>query len=74
MASKKIQQKTIKDLVKQGAAQDLEKMTKRPGVTDLETIGISYGTYGMNGALFLHRKNKKMYAITSRSSLLFEYV
>lgn len=49
-------------------------MTKRPGVTDLETIGISYGTYVMNGALFLHRKNKKMYAITSRSSLLFEYV
>ena len=74
MATKKITQKTIKQLVKEGAATDLEGMTKRPHPRELDTIGISYGTYGMNGGLFINRKTGKMYAITSRSSLLFEYV
>lgn len=74
MVTKKITQKTIKQLVKEGAAKDLEAMKTRPSKRDLDTVGISHGHYGMNGALFTHRKTKKMYAITSRSSLLFEYV
>ena len=74
MATQKITQKTIKDMVKSGAAIDLEKMQNPPKRRELEVIGISKGTSGMNGALFLHSKNKKMYAITSRSSMLFEYV
>ena len=74
MATSKISQKSIKQLVKEGAAADLEKMSKRPSVGELSCIGISRGTAGMNGALFINRKTGKMYAITSRSSLLFEYV
>ena len=73
MATKKITNKTIKDLVKTGAAIDISTMKKRPAHSDLTKIGVSHGTNGMNGALFLH-KNGKMYAITGRGSLLFEYV
>lgn len=70
--TRKITQKTIKQLVKEGAATDIEKMKKRPRTVDLELLGISMGINGMNGALFKH-KNGKLYAIASRSSLLFEY-
>ena len=74
MATKKITQSTIKSLIKEGAATDLDALkTKRPKRDELSLIGISYGTYGMNGALFVNKKGK-MYAIKSRSSLLFEYV
>lgn len=73
MATKKITQSVIKQMVKTGAAIDIDKMKKRPKTSDLKCIGISHGTYGMNGALFLH-KNGKLYAIPSRSSSLFEYV
>lgn len=73
MATKKITQSTIKSLIKEGAATDLDTLAKRPKREELSLIGISYGTYGMNGALFVNKKGK-MYAIKSRSSLLFEYV
>lgn len=73
MATKKITQSTIKRLVKEKAVHDIDKMTNRPAKRDLTLIGISYGVYGMNGALFLG-KNGKMYAIIGRSSSLFEYV
>lgn len=73
MATKKITQKTIRSLIKEGAASDIDEMKTKPNRKDLTEIGISYGTSGMNGALFLH-KNGKMYAIKSRSSTLFEYV
>ena len=73
MATKKITQSTIKSLIKEGAATDLDTLQKRPKREELSLIGISYGTYGMNGALFVNKKGK-MYAIKSRSSLLFEYV
>ena len=74
MATKKISLKTIKQLVKEGAATDIEKMTKRPKKSELDLLGISHGTAGMNGALFRHTKTNKLYAITARSSALFEYV
>lgn len=75
MATRKITQSAIKQLVKSGAAIDIDEMKgKKPTHSDLETIGVSYGVYGMNGALFLHRKNKKMYAIKARNSSLFYYV
>lgn len=72
MATKKLTQSIIKQMVKSGAAIDLETMKKRPRPSQLELIGLSFGINGMNGGLFIG-KNKKMYAITSRSSLLFEY-
>ena len=73
MATKKITQSTIKSLIKEGAATDLDTLKKQPKREELSLIGISYGTYGMNGALFVNKKGK-MYAIKSRSSLLFYYV
>lgn len=73
MATKKLTQSIIKQMVKTGAAIDIDNMKKRPKMSDLTCIGVSYGVAGMNGALFLH-KNGKMYAIPSRSSSLYEYV
>lgn len=73
MATKKITQATIKKLINEGAAVDIDTMKTPPQRKDLTTIGISYGNAGMNGALFIH-KNGKMYGIKGRSSSLFEYV
>lgn len=74
MATKKITRKNITDLVKSGAAIDFTYSQNKPKRSDLRVIGISYGTAGMNAALFLNEKTGRMYAITSRTSLLFEYV
>ncbi len=74
MATKKISQKTIKQLVKEGAATDIDKMAKRPKKSELDLLGVSKGASGMNGALFRHTKTNKLYAITARNSTLFEYV
>ena len=37
-------------------------------------IALSYGQYGMNGALLEGYKTKKKYVITARSSALFQTV
>lgn len=73
MATKKITQSSIKRLVAEGAATDIDKMKVKPERRYLKRLGLSFGTFGMNGALYLHTKNGKMYAITSRNSTLFEY-
>lgn len=43
-------------------------------VPNSSTIYISYGVYGMNGALLQNRENKKYYVINSRSTNLFRNV
>lgn len=63
----KLKQKDIKSM--RGAI-DITKSSKT--IKGLTCIGKSYGTYGMNGALFTG-KNGKLYKITSRSSNLFKY-
>lgn len=73
MATGKLSQKVIKQMVKDGAAVEIKNLAKKPKPSDLKRIGFSKGVYGINGALFLG-KNGKMYAITSRSSLLFAYL
>lgn len=73
MATRKFTLKTIKDMVKSGAAQDIDKMKNPPKPRDLECLGLSMGIYGMNGGLYMHYKTKKLYAITARNSTLFEY-
>ena len=72
MKTKKITQKTIKQLIKEGAATDLEKMRSPIPRHQLKCLGISTGIYGINGALYLGN-NGKLYAIASRSSMLLEY-
>ena len=75
MATKKITLSAIKQLIKSGAAIDIDEIKgKKPAHGDLEKIGVSFGTLGMNGALFLHRKTRKMYAIKARNSTLMYYV
>jgi len=46
------------------------KELKKKGI---ETVGISRGVYGMNGALLRDSEGKK-YVITARSSNLFYFV
>ena len=56
--------------LKKTRAKDITKDNKT--YKGLTCIGKSYGTYGMNGALFVDKKGN-MYKITSRSSNLFKY-
>lgn len=82
MTTKKITQATIKRLVKEGAAVDLNALylknaanpSKLPKPTEFEVLGISVGSVGRNGALLKHKKTGKMYGITSRSSALFYFL
>lgn len=81
MATRKISQRTIKQMIKEGAAVDLDEMYKNNGYStkkmpkpgSLQLIGTSYGAYGANGALFIS-KSGRMYAVASRSSTLFYYL
>lgn len=68
----KTTQREIKRLIKLGAAKELTDTTtvKNSGLT---TVAMSFGIYGMNGALFRHDTTGELYAIPSRSTLLFYY-
>lgn len=72
-----LKQKELKDMVRYGEAEDITtisdaeaKELRKKGV---ELVGVSRGTYGMNGALLRDNDGKK-YAITARSSNLFYFV
>lgn len=72
-----LKQKELKDLVRLGEAEDITaisdaeaKELKKKGI---ETIGVSRGTYGMNGALLRDYDGKK-YAILARNGNLFYFV
>lgn len=72
-----LKQKELKDMARFGQAEDITtisdaeaKELKKKGI---ETIGVSRGTYGMNGALLRDNEGKK-YVITARSSNLFYFV
>ena len=72
-----LKQKELKDMARFGQAEDITtisdaeaKELKKKGI---ETVGISRGTYGMNGALLRDNEGNK-YVITARSSNLFYFV
>lgn len=72
-----LKQKELKDMARFGQAEDITtisdveaKELKKKGI---ETVGISRGVYGMNGALLRDSEGKK-YVITARSSNLFYFV
>lgn len=72
-----LKQKELKDMARYGEAEDITtisdaeaKELKKKGI---ETVGVSRGTYGMNGALLRDNEGKK-YVITARSSNLFYFV
>lgn len=64
-------QKQLKQFAALGMAEDITNGTEEH--LKLTTLGLSRGVYGLNGALLEDRAGKK-YVITSRNSVLFEYV
>lgn len=72
-----LKQKELKDMARFGQAEDIttisDEEAKALRKKGIETIGVSRGTYGMNGALLRDNEGKK-YVITARSSNLFYFV
>ena len=72
-----LKQKELKDMVLYGEAEDITGISdaeaKELRKNGIETVGVSRGVYGMNGAL-LRGSDGKLYAITARSSNLFYFV
>ena len=72
-----LKQKELKDMARFGQAEDIttisDEEAKALRKKGIETIGVSRGTYGMNGALLRDNEGNK-YVITARSSNLFYFV
>lgn len=72
-----LKQKELKDMARFGQAEDIttisDEEAKALRKKGIETIGISRGTYGMNGALLRDNEGNR-YVITARSSNLFYFV
>lgn len=71
-------QKEIKRFVTLGVAEDItyfsfDDCNALRKAHNFTTLNVSTGVYGMNGAL-LKDENGKLYAITSRTSTLFQMV
>lgn len=74
----KMTQKEIKRFVALGVAEDITYLSfdacnALREAHSFTMLNISTGVYGMNGALFKD-ENGKLYAITSRTSTLFQMV
>lgn len=75
---KRMTQKEIKRFVALGVAEDITYLSfddcnALRKAHSFTTLNVSMGVYGMNGALFKD-ENGNLYAITSRSSTLFQMV
>lgn len=72
-----LKQKELKDMARYGEAEDITTISdaeaKELRKKGIELVGVSRGTYGMNGAL-LRDKDGNKYVITARSSNLFYFV
>mgnify|MGYP004647280637 CR=1 FL=1 len=76
--TKCMKQKEIRNLVALGLAEDIsylkfEECNALREAHSFTALNVSQGTYGMNGAL-LQDEAGKLYAITSRTSTLFQMV
>lgn len=76
--TERMTQKEIKRFVTLGVAEDITYLSFDDCNTlrkahNFTTLNVSTGVYGMNGALFKD-ENGKLYAITSRTSTLFQMV
>lgn len=68
----KTTQREIKRLIKAGAAIELTD-TKTVPCGRLETVAMSFGIYGMNGALLKDCETGQLYGIPRRDGILFYY-
>lgn len=76
--TKRMTQKEIKRFVTLGVAEDITYLSfdacnALRKAHSFTTLNVSIGVYGMNGTL-LKDENGKLYAITSRTSTLFQMV
>ena len=76
--TKRMTQKEIKRFVTLGVAEDITYLSfddcnALRKAHNFTTLNVSTGVYGMNGALFKDESGK-LYAITSRTSTLFQIV
>ena len=68
--------KTIQKAIRETCATDItnysfEQADELMNAHTLRTVAMSYGVYGMNGALF-EDENRELYKITARNSTLFQ--
>ena len=68
----KTTQREIKRLVKLGAAIELTD-TKTIPAGRLTTVAMSFGLYGMNGAILKDDESGQLYASPRRDGILFYY-
>lgn len=68
---KKTNLRELREFIRDGIAIELKDIDE---TLSLETIRMSFGTYGMTGALLIDNSNDQLYAIVGRSSTLFYYV
>jgi hypothetical protein len=77
MVKMKVNQKYLKELVKEGKAVDITTMSHediqelKNQENGLDKLEVTTGVYGMNGMLLLGRKTGKQYVITARATSLF---
>ena len=76
--TERMTQKEIKRFVSLGAAEDITHLSfdacnALKEAHNFTTLNVSTGVYGVNGALFKD-ENGKLYAITSRTSTLFQII
>ena len=74
---KKYTQREIKNLVADGIAEDITRRSfseiqELRAAASLEQVGYSFGKYGINGGVLRSRTSGKLYAITARTSALFQ--
>lgn len=74
---KKYTQREIKNLVADGIAEDITRRSfseiqELRAVASLEKVGYSSGKYGINGGVLKNQTSGKLYAITARTSALFQ--
>ena len=74
---RKYTQREIKNLVADGIAEDITRRSfseiqQLRTAEDIEKVGYSSGTYGINGGVLKSQTSGKIYAITARASALFQ--
>ena len=74
---RKYTQREIKNLVAAGIAEDITRRSfseiqQLRTAASLEKVGYSSGTYGINGGVLKNQTSGKLYAITARTSALFQ--
>ena len=74
---RKYTQREIKNLVADGISEDITRRSfseiqELRAAASLEKVGYSSGKYGINGGVLRSRTSGKMYAITARTSALFQ--